>query len=197
MGMPDDFMSTICGLAASPTFEKGQAVFRMGAPAKHVFFLRSGRVALRRFGPGGEEVTIHVANTGDCFAEASLHASRYHCTAVALSTCEVAAIPSAELRQRLQSDPNFAMQWLQLLSTQLRNTRARVERLSIKGVAERVRHLLLTEGKGAVPAITLRGSVRELAGQLGVTHEALYRVLATMERNGDIVRTKSELMLRR
>lgn len=184
-------------LAARRRIEAGAAIFRVGTPARHVYFLLRGRVALNRFGPSGEEVVIHVADPGEFFAEASLHAERYHCTAVALADSDVAAIPSADLRARIQSDPQFAMQWLESVAGQLRQVRARVERLSIKSAAERVRHLLLTEGRGKTPTYALRGTARELAGQLGLTHEALYRVLAAMQKEGTIARTRSEIVLLR
>lgn len=184
-------------LASRRRVEGGESIFWVGAPARHVYFLLRGRVALNRFGPSGEEVAIHVADSGEFFAEASLHAERYHCTAAALVDGEVAAIPSADLRACIQSNPHFAMQWLETVSGQLRTVRARVERLSIKSAVERVRHLLLTEGRGKTPTYALRGTARELAGQLGLTHEALYRVLAAMQKEGTIARTRSEIVLLR
>ena len=161
------------------------------------FLLLRGRVVLNRFGPAGEEVAIHVVDAGEFFAEASLHAERYHCTAVAAVDSEIAAIASADLRARIRSDPQFAMRWLEIVSGQLRKARARVERLSMKSAAARVRHLLVTEGHGKVPTYRLRGTVRELAGQLGLTHEALYRTLAALESDGVIGRSKNEIVLLR
>lgn len=193
----DAIPPSVRDLAVRRSVPKDEAVFRIGAQARHVYFLLSGRVALHRFGPDGEEVAIHVADVGEFFAEASLHADRYHCTATALADSEVAAIPSEALRDRVQTDPQFAMQWMATLSAQLRRARARVERLSIRSASERVRHLLVTEGHGKAPTYTLRGTVRELAGQLGLTHEALYRTLAAMERSGTIERTDQQISLRR
>ncbi len=196
--MPEPYVpASVRDLAARRRVEAGGSIFRVGTPARHVYFLVSGRVALNRFGPSGEEVAIHVAGPGEFFAEASLHAERYHCTAVALDDSDVAAIASADLRARIQSDPQFAMVWLESVASQLRQVRARVERLSIKSAAERVRHLLLTEGRGKTPTYTLRGTARELAGQLGLTHEALYRVLAAMQKEGTIARTRREIVLLR
>lgn len=189
--------TSVRDLAIRRPVAKGEVVFRVGAQARHVYFLLSGRVALHRFGPDGEEVPIHVAEAGEFFAEASMHADRYHCTAVALSAGDIAAIPSVALRARVLSDPQFSMQWLETISAQLRRTRARVERLSIRSAAGRVRHLLVAEGRGKAPTYTLPGTVRELAGQLGLTHEALYRTLAEMQRSGIIERTDQAITLLR
>jgi CRP-like cAMP-binding protein len=184
-------------LAHRRSLAAGDTVFRIHAPARHVHFLRRGRVVLQRFGPAGEEVAIHTAHAGEYFAEASLHSERYHCTAVVLADAEIESIDSAALRAQLQADAAFAMQWMAILARQLRRARARVERLSLKAAADRVRHLLLTEGQGQPPAYALPGTARELAGELGITHEALYRTLAAMQRDGSLERQARSLRLLR
>lgn len=182
-------------LAVERRFDAGEAVFRMGAPARHVHFLAEGRVTLSRFGLQGEEVAIHAARAGEFFAEASLHSERYHCTAVVSQTALVASISSDELRALLREDAEFAMQWLAIVSRQLRQARARVERLCLKGAPDRVRHLLLTEGSGPEHQYLLRGTVKDLAIDLGLTHESLYRTLASMEREGAIARSGTAITL--
>ncbi|WP_395701977.1 Crp/Fnr family transcriptional regulator [Aquabacterium sp.] len=186
----------LAALAQQQSFAAGDRVFRAGAAARHVHFLVQGQVRLSRFGRQGEAVVIHAALAGEYFAEASLHSERYHCDAEVLQPALVASIPSSALRELLQRDAEFAMHWVAILSRQLRQTRARVERLSLKGAAERVRHLLLTEGKGLAHQYTLRGSVKDLAAELGLTHEALYRTLAAMEQQGVIERRATTITLR-
>lgn len=175
-------------LATSRQLDIGDVVFRAGAPARHVHFLAAGRVTLSRFGSQGEEVAIHAALPGEFFAEASLHSERYHCTAVVAQPAIVDSIASADLKALLRRDAEFAMQWLAIVSRQLRQARTRVERLCLKGAPERIRHLLLTEGSGPAHRYTLRGTVKELAIELGLTHESLYRTLAVMQREGVIAR---------
>jgi len=190
-----EWLAALAHLAVERTYDAGEAVFRLGAAARHVHFLAEGRVTLSRFGPRGEEVAIHAARAGEFFAEASLHSERYHCTAVVARPALVASIPSDELRALLRRDAEFAMQWLAIVSRQLRQARTRVERLCLKGARERVRHLLLTEGSGAAHRYTLHGSVKDLAVDLGLTHEALYRTLAAMERENLILREEGSLVL--
>ncbi len=186
----------VAGLTSRVIMAKGDVIFRAGAPARHVFFLVRGRVTLHRFGMAGEEVAIHGALAGEFFAEASLHSDRYHCTAVATAGGEALRIASADLCARLRADPACSMAWLAIVSSQLRQARARVERLSLRGAAERVTHLLMTEGRGPMHSHAMRGTVKELASELGLTHEALYRTLATMEREGVVVREGNKLSLR-
>jgi CRP/FNR family transcriptional regulator, dissimilatory nitrate respiration regulator len=174
----------------------GAVLFRNGDPARHVFALRRGQVVLRRVGVAGEDIVIHLAQAGECFAEASLHGGHYHCTAEAVGTADVAAVPAETLRARLRDDPDFALQWSALLAAQLRRTRARVERLCLRSAADRVLHLLQTEGQGREGAYTPRSTLRALAAELGLTPEALYRTLAALQRAGRLRRDGPVLRLR-
>ena len=175
--------------------EPGGVLFRNGDAAHHVYGLAAGRVVLNRVGAAGEDIVIHVALAGECFAEASLHGGHFHCTAVAAEPATVAMVPADLLRERIQGDPAFALQWTALLARQLRTARARVERLCLRSAAERVRHLLQTEGSGPACAYTPRGPLKALAAELGLTPEALYRTLATMQRAGSLRRVGTTLCL--
>ena len=105
--------------------------------------------------------------------------------------------PVAAIRQLLESDADFAAQWLSLLGRQLRSLRSRVERLSLRSAAERVRHLLVSEGRGPRHEVVVEGTLKDLARRLGLSHEALYRTLATLEREGVIEREGPVLRLLR
>jgi CRP-like cAMP-binding protein len=45
--------------------------------------------------------------------------------------------------------------------------------------------------------VDLPGTLKDLAAELGLTHEALYRTLAALERSGEIKRTKGKIALLR
>lgn len=184
--MENDF-SLPTSLQTSVTFQRlapGDFVFRMGEVASCVYFLKSGAVRLCRHGPQGEVVAIHHAVAGEFFAEASLLSERYHCDAITTRDALVASLPSDQMRKLLRSDPHFAEKWVGILSRQLRRTRASVERLSLKGAEQRLRHLLLTEGHGPDGRLEIPGTAKELAAYLGLTHEALYRTMASMRKHG-------------
>ena len=148
-----------------------------------------------RYGRAGEEVVLHEARAGEFFAEASLDSTRYHCDAVVSETCELLQCPSVALRQVLGADREFARKWAGLLARQLRAVRTRVERLSLESASERVRHLLVSEGRGPKYEVRVQGTLKDLARNLGLTHEALYRTLATLEREGVIERDGMALRL--
>ena len=71
----------------------------------------------------------------------------------------------------------------------------RVERLSLQERIQRARHLLVSEGRGPRCEVKVQGTLKDLARSLGLTHEALYRTLATLEREGVIERDGMVLRL--
>ncbi len=125
---------------------------------------------LVRHGRQGEEVVLHDARPGEFPAEASLDSSRYHCDAVASQPSVVLRAAKADFQRLLADDPDFARSWMALLAAQLRTARARVERLSLRSAEERIRRLLLSEGRGSLCELRITGSLKDLARRLGLTH---------------------------
>ena len=190
-----DIPTALRSAAIEFSHPRGSYIFRTGTPSSGVFFVTCGEVRLMRRGRQGEEIVLHHARTGEFFAEASIDSARYHCDAIAVQPTTVLKVSAHKLVRLLAEDPQFAAQWVSLLSGQLRATRMRVERLSIKSAAERVRHLLVTNGTGPRCEVQVRGSLKDLASELGLSHEALYRTLSTMQRDGQIQRHGRELRL--
>jgi CRP/FNR family transcriptional regulator, dissimilatory nitrate respiration regulator len=75
------------------------------------------------------------------------------------------------------------------------NLRTRLEQRNIRRAAERVRHFLALNTESDGCTIKLRGTLKDLAAELGLTHEALYRTLATLEHSGEIKRKKAKITL--
>jgi CRP/FNR family transcriptional regulator, dissimilatory nitrate respiration regulator len=179
-------------LARVQNYDRGQMLFRRGDAARWVFFVYSGEVRMLRNGRAGEDILLHRAGPGEYFAEAAVDCSHYLCDAIASQASTLAVIPKAQLAELIRDDGDFAAQWNSLLAHELRKARERIERLGLSGVAERVRHFIVSEGRDSV---ALPGSLKDLARDLGVTHEALYRTLASMQKAGEIDRKGNILKL--
>jgi CRP-like cAMP-binding protein len=155
-------------------------------------FMCSGEVVLQRLGTQGESLVLQRARL--CFvAEASLHSSSYHCDAVVTVSGELVAIPIERVRQALLADPAFAMRWMGMLNRELKRLRAQCERLSLKGVRDRLLHLI--ESEGLCGRLPLGAGLKSIALELGVTHEALYRSVAEMEKQGILRRADRHLIV--
>jgi CRP/FNR family transcriptional regulator, dissimilatory nitrate respiration regulator len=58
-----------------------------------------------------------------------------------------------------------------------------------------VRHFLMLNVGPDRRTVELRGTLKDLAAEIGLTHEALYRTLAALERSGELKRKGERIML--
>lgn len=179
--------------ARSMDMDKGQRIFRFGDKVDAVYRVLDGEVCLTRFSPEGAEIVLHRAREGDFFAEASLFGSNYHCDAICIRSGRCLQLPVTVLRDCLSNNPDFAMEWIATLSRNLRQQRAAQERLGLKSLRMRVIHYLVDRGKEG--RAELDQPVIRWAAELGASHEALYRTLAEMEREGVLQRQGQTLIL--
>lgn len=157
-----------------------------------MFYISSGEVVLQRTSAQGDCYVVQRVRQG-FVAEASLEASSYHCDAVITGTGEHFSIPIDLIRKALANDAAFAMRWIGTLNQELKRLRAQCERVSLKGVRARLLHLIETEGKNG--RLALNASVKSLASELAVTHEALYRAIAELEHQGILRREDGVLSM--
>lgn len=169
---------------------RGDRLFIQGKQPEHMFFVASGEVVLQRLSFQGEYLVLQRARKG-FVAEASLQSPRYHCDAVITVSGHLLGIPVEPIRQALLADSAFAMRWMGMLNHELKRLRGQCERLSLKGVSNRLRHLIETEGQnGRLP---LGAGLKSIAAELGVTHEALYRTVAELEKQGLLRREEGHI----
>lgn len=167
-------------------------VFLAGKMPEWMFYVVSGEVTLERAGQHGEPVVLQRTRQG-FVSEASLKVARYHCDAVAITDTQVIKVPVRELAQELDRDPAFAGRWIGMLNAEVRRLRLHLERLSMKSIRDRLMHLIETEGQeGRYP---IPSGLKTLAGELGVTHEALYRAVAALESDQWLIRAEGCLSL--
>ncbi len=158
-----------------------------------MFYVAGGEVVLQRIGLKGENVILQRARQG-FVAEASLQSSRYHCDAIVTASGELVSIPIEPTKQALLADPAFALRWIGMLNQELKRLRLQCERMSIKGVRDRLLHLIETEGHGG--SLPLGAGLKSMASELGVTHEALYRTVAELEKLGLLRREDGQIEIR-
>lgn len=151
----------------------GAVLFRAGDAVERMFLVRSGSVDLVRHGVGGATLILHRAGAGAVLAEASAWSDCYHCDAGARVASEVAALPRVTFVATLERDARLACAWAAVLARSVQATRLKAEIRTLRSVGERL-DAWLGEG-GSFPE---RGRWQELAQELGVTREALYRELA-------------------
>ena len=182
----------IAGVA--PTLQRvaaGAALFRQGDPTFGFFRLVSGAIRMVRVTPAGEQVAMHTVRPGELFAEASLFSPRYHCDALATRPSEVLVYAKRELQRRLKDHPEDVWRFAGDLAHRVQALRTRLELRQIRAAPQRVLQALRLRGG----AWKIEGTLKQLAEEVGLTHEALYRALARLERDGRIERGEGEIRL--
>lgn len=175
----------------------GETLFRAGAKAAGFYEVIDGKVRLVRLDRSGREAILQLASAGDTLAEASLFSSSYQCDAIATTDAVVRLYPKAIVRHELRHDPEFAQAFAAMLARQVMALRTRLERRNIYAARDRLRHFLAVHAGTDGQTVVLPGTLKELAADLGLTHEALYRTLARMEADGEIARSPGRIKLSR
>jgi CRP-like cAMP-binding protein len=153
--------------------EPGQLLFATGQPVRNLHVVLDGDVRLVRHQPDGAAVVLQRAGEGQLLAEASLFAARYHCDAVSDHGARLARIAKARILQAQREDAGWLADLAAHLAAEVQKARARAELLSLRTVRERLDGW--TALNGALPA---RGRWIDVAREIGVSPEALYRELA-------------------
>ncbi len=160
--------------------DKGGVVFHQNASVRGPHLVLQGDVELIRHSKSGDKIILHKAAMGDTLAEASLFSENYHCDCVATTPSQLVIFRKSAVLALFASNPKFARDLLKQQARQVQTYRHKIELLAIKSAEERV----LT----ALTEIGQRGSVMSFARQIGLTHEATYRALSILVKNGQITR---------
>jgi len=188
--MPEkDWLPTnVRAAAIDHKLKAGEALFRLGTKAAGLYEVIAGRVRLSRVDRSGHEIVLHVAGPGETLAEASLFSAQYQCDAIANTDAIVRMYPKREVLTAFEQNPKAAQAFSEMLAHQVMSLRTRIEQRNIRSARERVRHFLMLNVGSDRRTVELRGTLKNLAAEIGLTHEALYRTLAVLERSGEIKR---------
>lgn len=166
-------ISLLFQIARDTGLAPGETLFAAGEDVTDVFMVRSGRVHLQRHTTHGAQMVLQNATSGAVVAEASAYSSRYHCDAVAAEESVVASLPKERFLSALADHPELAASWSALLARSVQAARLRAEIRNLPRVSDRLA-AWLSEGN----TLPERGRWQDVAAELGVTREALYRELA-------------------
>ena len=193
--MADWLTQTVQAAGIERTLKAGQVLFRSGDRTAGLYEVVTGNVRLVRIDRAGREAVFHVAVAGETLAEASLFASAYHCDAIATTDAVVRLYPKAIVLAEFERNSKTARAFTAMLAGQVMNLRTRLQQRNIHSARDRVRHYLTINAGVDGRTVIVHGTVKNLAAELGLTHEVLYRTLADMAAVGEIERLKGKIRL--
>ena len=193
--MADWLTRTVRTAGIERALKAGQVLFRAGQRTTGLFEVTSGSVRLVRVDRTGRETVLYVAVSGETLAEASLFASVYHCDAIAVTDAVVRRYPKDKVLGEFKRNSAVAQAFMAMLAQRVMDLRASLERRNIHSAHDRVWHYFALNVGADGCTVKVPGTLKDLAAELGLTHEALYRTLADMAAAGEIERLKGKIKL--
>jgi CRP-like cAMP-binding protein len=183
----NESLERLFGVRPRLALARNEPLFRQGEPASAIFHIARGRLRMVRHLASGDRMTIHTGRAGEFFAEGALFSDVYQCDAVAAEPTQVRVCGKAEMLQAVTASPSIMLALLERVAHLLHHARAMLELRNIRAANDRVlHHLHLSMSKDGT--VVFDRPLLEVAEDLGLTHEAYYRALANLQREGTVDR---------
>lgn len=176
---------------------RDEPLFHRGDPVTAMFRVEEGRVRLERRTIEGGLLVLQNAGSGALLAEASLFAEVYHCDASAAEPAVVSVYPRAAIVAAMKAEPERLLQYARLLAGEVQSLRHRLEFRNVRSARDRLLLYLELHADAATRSFTITGTLQDIAFELGLSREALYRTLAALEKEGLVRRSGGCILLAR
>ena len=144
--VPADFAGHVLSKCRLSILEKGASVYRVGEPPDGLYGLAKGTCAMEMAPNESGPNPLHIARPGTWFGEAALFPNRERrrlVTVIATQTSHCLYLPTSELENIAESDPN-TWRWLGLLAAMhFRNAIGALDDLAIRRPQQRIAAILL------------------------------------------------------
>jgi CRP-like cAMP-binding protein len=188
---------TLRKLGRERSVGRGDVLFRKDDATVGIWAVEEGQIRLSRPGLDGREIVLHIAGPGDLIAEASLFSPVYNCDATAATDARLSFYPKGALLAALRRNQEAADAFMAMLARELMDLRTRLERRNIRSAGARVQNYLALNTEADGCTVLLKGTIKDLAAELGLSHEALYRTLNRLQAAGKIARSEGKIVLRK
>ena len=191
--LPAYFTPELILAARYQSLEKGEYLFRTGQKVNGIYYVISGQIKALRPMANESEAVMMRAGAGEFFAESAIVTDLYSCDGVCVKAARLAFFPTGDIDIALH-DPAFARAFFLANAANARRQCSRYERVRLRSAKERILHLLACE-TGPDNILDWPAPLSELASELALEPETLYRILRELEVTGKIHRDKRKIYL--
>ena len=181
-GLSSEDITAIAAFTVLKNLRRDEYLFRQGTPSEGFYVVQRGAINVHRVNSVGKEQVIHVFRTGESFAEAALASpTGYPADARVVEPSTVLLIPKQPFLDFIARRPDLALRMLGAMSAHLRVLVGMLDDLTLKDVESRLLNWLVKQsGNAKNGIITLPGTKRVLAAELGTSSETLSRTLGKL-----------------
>ena len=177
--------------------DDGQILFAQGDPVDGIYEVEWGFFRLTTHTVDGHDVAVGTAKKGDFIVESALFSDTIHCTAAAIADSQVWIHEKSMFLDTLRGDRELSEKFMAALANQVRLLRARLEICNIRSARKRVVQHILANHDVDGRTLHIDGYLKDLAFDLGLTHETLYRTLGELDKEGVNERTPHSITLKK
>lgn len=181
-GLSPEDITTIAGFAVLRNLDRDEYLFRQGDESIGCYIIQRGAINVHRVNPAGKEQVVHVFRAGESLAEGALASpTGYPADARAVEPSTVLIIPKTPFLGFIGRRPDLALRMLGSMSAHLRILVGMLDDITLKDVESRLLNWLIKQsGDTHDNIITLSGTKRVLAAELGTSSETLSRTLGKL-----------------
>lgn len=199
-GLPPAEGERLAAAARDWRLAKGGTVFEKGDPPSGLYLVVDGVIKEICQSPEGAEKIIELVEPGQSFGEAALFVDApYPYAAVALTDARLLHLDRESVHDLLMRRPEFAAPMMRVLSARVLTLMSDVESYTVQNPIQRVAAYLIGRCDGQAgnrPSIALPAPKQAVASRLGMTPEALSRILRDLSEAGLIVVRGSRIDVR-
>lgn len=152
--LSEDELTALAAYLGRRLFAKDMILYNKGSPAQNLYIIESGAVRIFAISDRGDEITLDVYGSNECFGETALLDGNLRSTgAIAMKNTVIHALRRDDFLHCLELHPRMARRVMTLFAHRMEHVIAYAEHLAFMDVAGRVAALLL-----------------ELAGRWGVEY---------------------------
>lgn len=177
------------------SFAQNEVLFRQGEYASAFYMVETGRVKAVRYTTDGSDVTLQVAREGESVATEAVFIERYSCTGIAETRTTVTVFPKAQLLASLRNNPLLLMLFAKRLSELVFDLKDNLELRGTRSARSRILRYLNLVSDPNTKTLNVDRPLKNIANELGLAPEVLYRTLTQLEREGKISRQKRIIQL--
>jgi CRP/FNR family cyclic AMP-dependent transcriptional regulator len=170
------------------SFPRGSVIFANGDPGTGLMGVLAGAVKISVASADGRDIVLTIMHEGDIFGEiALLDGHPRTADATAMMDCELMVIERRDFIPFLRSQPDLAIQIIEILCARLRRTTEQVQDLTFLNLATRLAKTLLrltadAERPGSAPKVAI--TQREISQIVGKSRESTNKQLRSWAKHG-------------
>ena len=187
--LPESDLQALASRGRVRRFPQGSAIFHEGDPGDALHVVVEGQVRITVLSGAGNEATVAMVETGDCFGEFALLDGRPRsATATATRATRTFVVTRADFVEWLSARPAAALALLETLSLRLRRTDEALADMTFLDLEHRLAKQILRLSAGNPDSRGVRLPIKvtqgDLASMLGVSRESVNKQLNSFAREG-------------